>query len=123
MQAASLLVSPKQSAGLQDQLRQLVSLDTLTYAKDKDRSTGYKAIEPGLRSTTQSTKQNSGVSQSMLLLGKYLTPQLYVSYGRSLFDESQQIRARYSFSRQWEVETRVSSDASGGDLFYRIEFE
>jgi translocation and assembly module TamB len=123
MQAASLLASPGQTTSIQDKLKQLVRLDTLDYAPDKDRSPGYKPIETDLRANPQSKKDTTSVSQSVLLLGKFLTPELYVSYGRSLFTESQQFRARYSITKKWEVESKVSSDATGGDLYYRIEFD
>jgi translocation and assembly module TamB len=59
----------------------------------------------------------------MVLLGKYLTPELYISYGKSLFTESQQVRARYRFNKQWEIESKISADATGGDLYYRIELD
>lgn len=123
MRAASLLVSPGDGPGLQDKLKKLVHLDTINYSADKDRSSGYKYMESGLRDNSQNSRASSGVSESMLLLGKYLTPDLYVSYGRSLFTESQQFRARYSISRQWEVESKVSAGGTGGDLYFRIELE
>jgi len=123
MQAASMLISPGQGAGLQNKLKQLVHLDTLTYSTDNDRTPTYKPIEPGLLDTQKSGNGNSSVSQSMLLLGKYLTPQLYVSYGRSLFTASQQLRARYSISKRWEVESKVSAEATGGDLYFKIELD
>jgi len=123
MQAASLLGSSKQSQGVQDRLKELVKLDTITVTSSKERSSVYKPIEPSLRATSESRKESAGVSQTMLQLGKYLTPKLYVSYGRSLFAESQELRARYTISKKWEVESRVSTEATGGDLFYRIELD
>ncbi|MFZ4857525.1 MAG: translocation/assembly module TamB domain-containing protein [Desulfuromonadaceae bacterium] len=125
MEAASLFVSSDNSAGLQEQLKEWIALDTITVSSGKDQRTGYKAIEPSLRSNGHSstTTNTTGVSQAMLELGKYLTPRLYISYGKSLFDQSQQFRARYSISRRWEVESKVSTVATGGDLMYRIELK
>ena len=84
---------------------------------------GYKAIEPSIGRDSLSSKETGGVSQTMLQLGKFLTPKLYVSYGRSLYTESQQFRARYAISKLWEVESRVSAEATGGDLYFRIELD
>ncbi len=123
MEAAVLLTSSDTSPGLQEQIKQLVNLDTLTFSSGKDKSPGYKTIEPSLRSNTQSKTETGGVSDTMLQLGKYLTPKLYVSYGKSLFDNSQQFRARYSISKKWEVESKFSTTATGGDLYYLIELD
>lgn len=126
MQAASLVTSSQETTGIQEQIKQLVNLDTLTFDSGKDRSSGYKAIETnrnGSRNSSTNGKGNAGTSQTMLQLGKYLTPKLYVSFGRSLFEQSQQLRARYSFTKQWEVESKVSSESTGGDIHYRIEFD
>jgi translocation and assembly module TamB len=123
MEAASLFVSSDNSTGLQEQLKEWVALDTVTVSSGKDQRPGYKVIEPSLRSNSQSGTSTTGVSQTMLELGKYLTPKLYVSYGKSLFDQSQQFRARYSISKRWEVESKVSTIATGGDLMYRIELK
>ncbi len=123
MEAASLFVSSDHSPGLQEQLKEWIALDTVTVSSGKDQRPGYKAIEPSMRSNSQSSANTTSVSQTMLQLGKYLTPKLYVSYGKSLFDQSQQFRARYSISKRWEVESKISTVATGGDLMYRIELK
>jgi translocation and assembly module TamB len=123
MQAASMLVPTSKTTGVSDRLKQLSKFDTISLASDKETQSGYKPLEPSLNSGSQSKKDNSSVSHTMLQLGKYLTPKLYISYGRSLFDESQQLRARYTISKQWEVESKVSGTSTGGDLFYKIELD
>lgn len=123
MEAASLFASSDNSTGLQERLKEWVALDTLTVSSGKDQRPGYKAIEPSMRSSSQNSTNSDGVSQTMLELGKFLTPRLYVSYGKSLFDQSQQVRARYSIGKRWEVESKVSTTATGGDLLYRIELK
>ena len=123
MEAASLFVSSDSSTGLQEQLKEWIALDTITLSSGKDQRSGYKTVEPSLRGNSHSSTNTNGVSQTMLELGKYLTPKLYVSYGKSLFDQSQQVRARYSISKRWEVESKFSAVAAGGDLLYRIELK
>ena len=61
------------------------------------------------------------VTRSMLTVGKYLTPQLYVSYGYGVFSEEQMLKIRYRISKHWEVET-FRGNAMGVDLYYRIDF-
>jgi translocation and assembly module TamB len=58
----------------------------------------------------------------MLTVGKYLTPELYFSYGRSLFTGGNLFRLRYDLSRRWQIETQKGSE-SGADLYYKIEFD
>jgi translocation and assembly module TamB len=61
------------------------------------------------------------VTRSMVTVGKYLTPQLYVSYGYGVFSEEQMLKLRYRISKSWEVET-FRGNATGVDLYYRIDF-
>jgi translocation and assembly module TamB len=61
------------------------------------------------------------LSQSMLTIGKYLTPQFYVSYGYNMFSDEQILKVRYHISKKWEVETWRGNEM-GVDLYYRIEF-
>ncbi len=57
----------------------------------------------------------------MVTVGKYLTPKLYFSYGRSLFTEGNLFRLRYDIYKKWQIETQTGS-VSGVDLYYNIEF-
>jgi translocation and assembly module TamB len=57
----------------------------------------------------------------MLTVGKYLNPNLFISFGRSLFTETTEFRMRYSLGEHWEVESKTGTE-SGVDLFYKIEF-
>jgi translocation and assembly module TamB len=61
------------------------------------------------------------MSRSMVTVGKYLTPQLYISYGYSVFSEEYLLKLRYRISKQWEVET-WRGNQTGVDLYYRIDF-
>ncbi len=61
-------------------------------------------------------------TQSIVTVGKYLQPNLYVSYGRSLFNEDYYVTLRYTLSRKWEVESKAGAQ-TGANLYYRIEFD
>jgi translocation and assembly module TamB len=98
--AAGFLFSTSQAAIFQHQLKQRLGLDTLD-------------IESGT---------SGGVSRSLVTVGKYLAPNLYISYGRSLFTDSNLFRVRYDLSKHWQVETQ-SGNESGADIFYKIDFK
>ncbi|MBI2779412.1 MAG: translocation/assembly module TamB domain-containing protein [Gammaproteobacteria bacterium] len=67
---------------------------------------------PGATSTT---------AGAALVLGKYLTPKLYISYGVGVIDRLQTLRLRYQLSRRWTLEGEGSGLQSGADLLYNIE--
>ena len=100
MTAGGLLLSQGESVVLRDRLKRSLGVDVL-------------GIEQG---TTQ-----DDVSGSMLTIGKYLSPSLYVSIGQSLFTNTQAFRLRYSLGEHWELESSTGEE-SGVDLFYKIEF-
>ena len=98
MTAAGALLSQGESAVLQDQLKRQLGVDVLGF-------------ESG----------DGDVGESMLTVGKYLNPNLFISIGRSLFTETTEFRMRYSLGKNWEVESKTGTE-SGVDLFYKIEF-
>ena len=57
---------------------------------------------------------------SELVLGKYLSPRLYVSYGISLVDEINTLKMRYTIGDQWVISAE-SGRESAADIEYRIE--
>jgi translocation and assembly module TamB len=65
-----------------------------------------------------STNDNS---LAELVLGKYLSPELYVSYGIGLFKPVNVLSLEYSLSRYWKLISETSAEISGGDIVYTIE--
>lgn len=99
LQASGALLSKGESVVLQEKIKQSVGVDVLD-------------IQSG----------DGDLSRSMLTIGKYLTPKLFISYGQSLFGEGGVFRLRYTISKRWEVETQSGREA-GGDIFYRLDFK
>jgi translocation and assembly module TamB len=60
------------------------------------------------------------LDEAALVTGKYLTPELYLSYAMGLFDRSNLVRLRYIMSPKWAVQTETGT-TMGADLFYKIE--
>jgi translocation and assembly module TamB len=99
MSAAGALLSRGESTVLQDRLKRRLGVDVL-------------AVESG----------GGDVTGSMVTVGKYLSPRLFVSYGQSLFAGTGEARLRYELGKRWELESKMGVK-SGVDLFYKIEFK
>jgi translocation and assembly module TamB len=83
------------SALLAGQLGRYVGLDEVAVAQDAD-------------------------ARSALVLGKFLSPRLYVSYGISLVDQINTFKMRYTIGDRW-VLTAEAGLQSAADIEYRIE--
>lgn len=59
-------------------------------------------------------------NQAALVLGSYLSPRLYLSYGIGLFDAVNTLRLRYELSSKWLLEAE-SGDYTSADFLYTIE--
>jgi len=55
-----------------------------------------------------------------LVLGRYLSPKLYVSYGVGLIEAVNTINLRYQLSDKWQL-TGESGQYQGADILYTIE--
>jgi translocation and assembly module TamB len=67
----------------------------------------------------------AGVAQdsdtgTALVLGKFLSPRLYVSYGISLVDEINTLKLRYTIGDRWVLSAEAGLE-SAADIEYRIE--
>ena len=124
-QGAGALLSSSQAAVVQDQIKNYLGLSTLEVQGGVGGTTntmGYKPLQvtpPGAIPAAQ----QSGVTETVLTVGKYLTPQLYISYGKSLFTGNSLFRLRYDIFKHWQIETQTGSDASGADIYYKLEFK
>jgi len=85
-------------------------------------TTGYKPLQAAPPGVAPSKTSGSTLSESVVSVGRYLTPELYISYGRSLLTSANLVRLRYDLSKHWEVETQTGTE-SGGDLFFKINFK
>jgi translocation and assembly module TamB len=64
---------------------------------------------------------SNGDESAALMLGKFLTPNLYVGYGVGLMDAVNVFNVRYRISRRLMFESTSSVIGSGADLIYTIE--
>ncbi len=59
-------------------------------------------------------------NDTSLVLGRYLSPRLYVSYGVSLVESINTIKAHYTIGDHWAIRTEAGTNQSA-DLVYTIE--
>lgn len=62
-----------------------------------------------------------GTDEASLLVGKYLTPELWVGYGVGLLNSVNEFLVRYELTSQLSLEASTSEAGSGGDITYTIE--
>jgi translocation and assembly module TamB len=75
----------------------------------------------GIETGTGEAGAESDPMQAALVVGKYLSPRLYVSYGIGLFDPINVLRIQYTISDRWRIVTQSSSEATGADIVYAVE--
>jgi translocation and assembly module TamB len=63
---------------------------------------------------------SSGEANPSLVLGKFLSPRLFISYGISLTESINTLKLRYTISDRWIFRTE-SGEAQSADLEYTIE--
>jgi translocation and assembly module TamB len=59
-------------------------------------------------------------NDTSLVLGRYLSPRLYISYGMSLTQQLNTVKLRYTLSDRWTIKTEAGQ-ARGADLVYTIQ--
>jgi len=65
-------------------------------------------------------ESNDTGDQASLVVGRYLSPDLYVSYGVGLIESINSINLRYQLSQRWHLEAE-SGEYQGADVLFSIE--
>jgi translocation and assembly module TamB len=66
-------------------------------------------------------EESATLGGAALMVGKYLSPRLYVAYGVALFGQGQVFSIKYILSELWDVEIEASDRETRGSLNYRLE--
>ncbi|MGB5180531.1 MAG: translocation/assembly module TamB domain-containing protein, partial [Gammaproteobacteria bacterium] len=61
------------------------------------------------------------LDDAAMVLGTYLSPQLYVRYRTGLYDAINEFEVRYEFSRRWSVRTISSVETSSAEIQFSFE--
>ena len=67
------------------------------------------SVEPGTR-----------LEETSLVLGTYLSPRIYISYGIGLLEAVSRLRVRFDITKRFQLRVESGTE-SGVDLFYKIE--
>ena len=62
----------------------------------------------------------NGFEETALMVGKYLSPRLYVQYSVGLLEPISTFRVRYQMSRRWSLQTETGLE-SGADLLFTLD--
>ena len=65
-------------------------------------------------------ESNDTGDQASLVVGRYLSPKLYVSYGVGLIESINTLKLRYTISDKWQIKAE-SGEYPGADILYTIE--
>jgi translocation and assembly module TamB len=89
-------------------------------AKNIGERVGFDQL--GIETGSGEAGAPSDPSDAALVVGKYLSPKLYVSYGIGLFTPESVLEMQYEITRNWTIVTQSSGDSTGGDVLYTVEF-
>ncbi len=118
----SWLVLGRPLEGGSDSERSALELAALSLGLGTGESIGQQIGESlGLDEVSVASEPGADVTQASLLVGKYLTPDLFVSYGMGLFEPLTTLKLRYAFSSRWKLVSETSAISSSADLVYEIE--
>ncbi len=106
------------------------SLESAQYRTTGSSGAGTAALAQGGAILAQQLGSHVGIedvslesditNETSLVLGRYLSPRLYVSYGISLTQQLNTLKLRYTLGDHWTVRTEVGQ-ARGADLVYSID--
>ena len=121
-QLSWLVLGRPLEGGASDSERSALQTAALMLGLSGGESIGKRLGEQlGLDEVSVNREPGADVTQASLLVGKYLTPDLFVSYGIGLFDPVATLRLRYALSSHWKLVGEAAALNSSADLFYVIE--
>jgi translocation and assembly module TamB len=62
----------------------------------------------------------SSQNKAQFVVGKYLSPRLFVGYGVGIYEPISTLRLRYLLTARWSIEA-ITGDQQSTDLLWRIE--
>lgn len=80
------------------------------------------ALQKALGLDVDVEQQGTSATQSIIKVGKYLSPKLYVGFGRSMAVGENVFSLRYRLTRKLDIESTVGNQ-TGGTIYYRMEFD
>ncbi len=109
----SLLGSPEQEKGFLGRVASRAGLDPVTST--------VRGVKESLRLDDVKFEAGKKSDDLSLVIGTWLTPDLYISYGQNLLKESGSFNTRYLLGHGFSVQTESGATQSGADLKYEID--
>lgn len=109
--AAALSLGIAGGDALAGRIGKIMGLDQVSLGADTSANAWQSSnLKPGV----------AGTESTRFTVGKYLSPQLFVSYGVGLFDNGNVLRLLYDLGRGFKLRTESGLE-TGGDLLYSVE--
>ncbi|MGB5259901.1 MAG: translocation/assembly module TamB domain-containing protein [Gammaproteobacteria bacterium] len=121
-QLSWLVLGRPLEGGASDNERSTMQAAALALGMSGGESIGKRVGDQlGLDEVSIGSQAGEDETQASLLVGKYLTPELFVSYGIGLFEPISTLSLRYALSSRWKLVGQASVISSSADLIYQIE--
>lgn len=88
-------------------------------AKNIGEKVGLDTV--GIETGSGEAGAESDPNAASLVVGKYLSPRLYVSYGIGLFSPESILELQYDISEHWKLITQSSGESTGADVLFTVE--
>lgn len=107
-------------ANLKDSFQKKFGLSEFGFATETTLGEEIAGTEAG--DILDEEQPSDTVSNTSFVVGKYISPSLYLSYSLGLLGVSNIFRVRYLLSRRWAIQTETSDSGDYGvDLLYNID--
>ena len=78
------------------------------------------SLAPSLGLDEARIDTGSSQNKAQLVVGKYLSPKLYIGYGVGIYEPISTLRLRYLLTARWSIEA-ITGDQQSTDVLWRIE--
>jgi hypothetical protein len=72
------------------------------------------------RHTTYNPKTHSDMD-TVLTVGSYLTPQVYLQYLKSMLEDTSTVKLKYFLGRHWAIGVETGTEGSGSDISFSMD--
>jgi translocation and assembly module TamB len=86
-----------------------------------EQKLGLSELDITSYETKNKASPESTIQHTAFVLGRYLSPKLYVNYSFDILDHTNVFRIRYFLSKTWSVQSESTSDGNGLDILYSFE--
>jgi hypothetical protein len=79
-------------------------------------------IDVEARHTTYNPKTHTDMD-TVLTVGSYLTPKVYLQYLKSMLEETKTVKLKYFLGRYWSIGVETGTEGSGSDISFSMDKE